>query len=448
MNFKGQTYYFIGIGGIGMSSLARYLVMKGAKVLGYDKTSTEITNSLQDLGISIVFDESLDALKENVRSKNVNVIYTPAIPKDHPQLSFFLTQGNKILKRAELLGQLTQNTICLAVAGTHGKTTTTAILTHLFEQSKAMFTSFVGGISQDSKTNMTSRGDTYTLVEADEFDRSFLHLNPTIACITSMDSDHLDIYEDAQNLEQAYISFASQVKETLIVSKGLPLSGITYSTSEQADFYATNIKLNSCGVYFDLHTPVGIYENIFFNQLGMHNLSNAIAAIAMAFKAGLPLEELVKSLANFPGVERRLQVLINTKPLVLIDDYAHHPTEIKAVFDTLELNFPEDKKCAVFQPHLFSRTRDFMDDFASVLSLFDSVLLLDIYPARERPLLGITSKVLKDKIKGNKTKLISKSELHSEIIQIDNRVIALLGAGDIGAEVQSIKQKLLLNEIV
>ena len=448
MNFEKHTYYFIGIGGIGMSSIARYLVLQGAKVYGYDKTPSTVVSSLQELGITVIFDSSVEALPSAVLSKQILVVYTPAIPTNHPQFNFYVNQGNNMVKRAALLGDLTRDTICLAVAGTHGKTTTTAILTHLFEQSQVAYTAFIGGNFQDSKTNMMSRGNDYTIVEADEFDRSFLHLKPTIACITSMDADHLDIYEDPTSLNEAYRNFATQVKETLIIEKGLSLEGITYSVSEEADFYIDKIKSVSTGIYFDLHTPNTVLKNQFFNQLGTHNLSNALAALVMANKAGLKIGELSKSLATFPGVERRLQVIINQKNRVVIDDYAHHPTEIKAVFDTLELSFPQDKKCVVFQPHLFSRTRDFMEDFASVLSLFDRVILLEIYPARELPIPGINSKALKDKIKGPPVEILSKEGLENTLTKVNERVITLLGAGDIGAEVETIKHKLMLYETI
>jgi len=446
VKFKEHTYYFIGIGGIGMSSIARYLFLQGASVFGYDKTRSVVTNSLEELGVAIVYDAAVTALPAAVSSKESLVVYTPAVSEEHPQLNFFIKQGNKVVKRAKLLGDLTRDTICLAVAGTHGKTTTTAILTHLFEQSNASYTAFVGGIFQDSKTNMMSRGSTYTLVEADEFDRSFLHLSPTIACITSMDVDHLDVYSDAASLQDAYKEFASQVKGSLFVERNIPLKGITYSVSEEADFYIDGIRPDASGSYFDLHTPDGVYRNQFLNQLGMHNLSNALVALAMASKAGLLVEDLVKSLASFPGVERRLQVLINEKNRVLIDDYAHHPTEIKAVYETLKLSFPADEKCVVFQPHLFSRTQDFMTDFATTLSLFDRVLLLDIYPARELPIEGVSSGALKELISGPSVELITKKELANRLSSVDERIIVLLGAGDIGVEVEGIKHKLLYDE--
>lgn len=443
MNFKDQTYYFIGIGGIGMSSIARYLVLQGAQVFGYDKTPSAVTSSLESLGIQIVFNDLVDSLPKEVCSIKTQVVFTPAIPKNHAQLKYFENQGNQIMKRAELLGDLTRNTICLAVAGTHGKTTTTAILTHLFQQSEASFTAFVGGVFQDSKTNMLSSGSEYTLVEADEFDRSFLHLNPTIACITSIDADHLDIYGDASQMKESYAQFASQVKKTLFVEKDIPMAGLTYSVTEKADYYMDQIKPVSAGLEFTLHTPEGVFENQYFNQLGAHNLSNALAAISMASKAGIPVTDLVESLKTFPGVERRLQVLIDREDLVLIDDYAHHPTEIKAVYETLSTSFPDDEKCVVFQPHLFSRTQDFMTEFASVLSLFDRVFLLDIYPARELPIDGVDSEALKDLITINNVELITKEELGAKLSETQERIISILGAGDIGAEVSKIKEILI-----
>ncbi|MDB4621113.1 UDP-N-acetylmuramate--L-alanine ligase [Flavobacteriaceae bacterium] len=443
MNFKDQTYYFIGIGGIGMSSIARYLVLQEAQVFGYDKTPSAVTSSLESLGIQIVFNDLVDSLPKEVCSIKTQVVFTPAIPKNHAQLKYFENQGNQIMKRAELLGDLTRNTICLAVAGTHGKTTTTAILTHLFQKSEASFTAFVGGVFQDSKTNMLSSGSEYTLVEADEFDRSFLHLNPTIACITSIDADHLDIYGDASQMKESYAQFASQVKKTLFVEKGIPMAGLTYSVTEKADYYMDQIKPVSAGLEFTLHTPEGVFENQYFNQLGAHNLSNALAAISMASKAGIPVTDLVESLKTFPGVERRLQVLIDREDLVLIDDYAHHPTEIKAVYETLSTSFPDDEKCVVFQPHLFSRTQDFMTEFASVLSLFDRVFLLDIYPARELPIDGVDSEALKDLITINNVELITKEELGAKLSETQERIISILGAGDIGAEVSKIKEILI-----
>ena len=443
MNFKDQTYYFIGIGGIGMSSIARYLVLQGAQVFGYDKTPSALTSSLESLGIQIVFNDLVDSLPKEVCSIKTQVVFTPAIPKNHAQLKYFENQGNQIMKRAELLGDLTRNTICLAVAGTHGKTTTTAILTHLFQQSEASFTAFVGGVFQDSKTNMLSSGSEYTLVEADEFDRSFLHLNPTIACITSIDADHLDIYGDASQMKESYAQFASQVKKTLFVEKGIPMAGLTYSVTEKADYYMDQIKPVSAGLEFTLHTPEGVFEKQYFNQLGAHNLSNALAAISMASKAGIPVADLVEGLKTFPGVERRLQVLIDREDLVLIDDYAHHPTEIKAVYETLNTSFPDDEKCVVFQPHLFSRTQDFMTEFASVLSLFDRVFLLDIYPARELPIDGVDSEALKDLITINNVELITKEELEAKLSETQERIISILGAGDIGAEVSKIKEILI-----
>lgn len=438
---KLEKYYFIGIGGIGMSSIARYLVQKGHVVAGYDKTPSKITQSLELLGVVIVYDEGINALPVSFTHESIQVVYTPAIPSEHPQLNYFIAQGNTVIKRAVLLGKLTKDTYCIAVAGTHGKTTTTAILTHLFSKSGASFTSFVGGVINGS-SNMISTGSEFTLVEADEFDRSFLQLYPKLACITSIDADHLDVYENKSDIEATYAQFASQVEQTVVVSAATGLNGIQYGFASHLDYYISNLKPEKKGYKFDFHTPERVYHNQYFNQLGLHNLSNAIAAFILAFKAGLNVEKLLGAWGDFPGVERRLEVLIHTNDRILIDDYAHHPTEINAVFETLDQAYPKMKKCAVFQPHLFSRTRDFMEEFVRVLSQFDRVILLEIYPARELPIAGIESKVLLKRIKGIPVSLVSKEELPSLLAVAKEEVIAVMGAGDIGVEVEKIKNTL------
>lgn len=436
-----KKYYFIGIGGIGMSSIARFLVQQGHAVAGYDKTPSKITNGLERLGVEVIFEEEVNALPPIFAEKNTLVVYTPAIPSGHPQLNYFFAQGNSVVKRAALLGSITRDTYCIAVAGTHGKTTTTAILTHLFSKAGALFTSFVGGVINGS-TNMISTGNEYTLVEADEFDRSFLQLSPELACITSIDADHLDIYESKADIEATYAQFASQVKQAVVVSAATGMSGVKYGLSSDSDYYVSNLKPEKKGYTFDFHTPGKVYKNQYFNQLGLHNLSNAIAAFILAFKAGLAAEKLMEAWRDFPGVERRLQVLIHTDNRILIDDYAHHPTEINAVFETLDQAFPDKKKCAVFQPHLFTRTRDFMGEFARVLSQFDRVVLLDIYPARELPIEGIDSGVLLKRIQGVPATLLSKKELPSFLSEAKEEIVAIMGAGDIGVEVEKIKKAL------
>ena len=434
-------YYFVGIGGIGMSSIARYLVEQGYQVAGYDKTPSKITDSLALLGVEITFEEAVSALPKDFTGKNTQVVYTPAIPSNHPQLNYFSSQGNTVMKRAALLGALTQDTFCIAVAGTHGKTTTTAILTHLFSKAGASFTSFVGGLINGA-SNMVYTGNQYTLVEADEFDRSFLHLSPQLACITSIDADHLDIYEDKNDIEATYAQFAAKVKAPVVVSEATGLAGVQYGFSTHSDFFIDNIQPKKTGYQFDFHTPEKTHVNCYFNQLGLHNLSNAMAAFILANSAGLATEKLFEGWEDFPGVERRLQVLLHTEHRILIDDYAHHPTEINAVYKTLEQAFPQKKKCAVFQPHLFSRTRDFLNEFAVALAQFDRVILLDIYPAREEPIAGITSQALLDCIHNVPAILLAKDALAAHVAGLEEEIIAVMGAGDIGVEVESIKKAL------
>lgn len=443
-----NPYYFIGIGGIGMSAIARYLLTEKKQVGGYDQTASTITKSMEVQGATICYCDKQTAIPAFFLSEKTTVIYTPAVPNDHPQLLYFKSQGNRVIKRSVFLGELTRNCTTLAVAGTHGKTTTTSILSHLLLRLGHPFTAFIGGIMNDHQSNFISTGTDTVVVEADEFDRSFLQLNPSIACITSMDPDHLDVYGTSEAIEASYREFAAKVSDQLVVEKELPLSGITYSIRSNADFHLKNICTEGFGYRFDLFTPNGNYPKVYFSQLGLHNLSNAIAAFAIASIHGLPEKGLCTALGDFKGVARRLQQVYQSEQHVLIDDYAHHPTEIKAVLETVNDAFPKDEKCVIFQPHLFSRTRDFMEEFASVLAQFDRVILLPIYPARELPISGITSEVLVNKI-GNQTmvELISKHDLISLIPSISQKIILVLGAGDIGLEVDGIKQKISTNEL-
>lgn len=440
---KEQSFYFIGIGGIGMSSIARFLLQQGCEVGGYDKTPSPITTALIAEGATIVFDHNLEALPASFSTPSTKVIFTPAIPVGHPQKDFFEQQGNSVVKRSVFLGELTKNKPTLAVAGTHGKTTTTAILAHLFSALGESFTAFIGGVLNQNKTNLLSTGFDSILVEADEFDRSFLQLSPTIGCITSVDADHLDIYGTEAEVVAAYRAFSDKITSVKVVEKTVPLPGLTYSIKEKADYYAAGIKAKGFGYQFDLHTPNKVHPEVYFSQLGLHNLSNALAAFAMASQYGLSEEQLAAALAHFKGVERRLQLILSSPNHILIDDYAHHPTEIKAVYDTLENAYPGEEKCVVFQPHLFSRTQDFMEDFAAVLQLFDRVVLLPIYPARELPIAGVTSSALAERI-APKTpvELLDKAQLQEKIVSLPQRIKVILGAGDIGLELNTLKQKL------
>ena len=440
---KKQPFYFIGIGGIGMSSIARFLLQQGCEVGGYDKTPSPITAALIEEGATVVFDQNVKALPVAFSTLGTKVIYTPAIPEGHPQKDFFDQQGNSVVKRSVFLGELTKDKPTLAVAGTHGKTTTTAILAHLFSSLGESFTAFIGGVLNQNKTNFLSTGFDTILVEADEFDRSFLQLSPTIGCVTSVDADHLDIYGTEAEVVAAYRAFSDKITAVKVVEKKVPLSGLTYSIEEEADYFAEGIKAKGFGYRFDLHTPNKVYREVYFSQLGLHNLSNALAAFAMASQYGLSEERLVAALASFKGVERRLQLILSTSNHILIDDYAHHPTEIRAVYDTLENAYPEEEKCVVFQPHLFSRTQDFMQDFAAVLQLFDRVILLPIYPARELPIAGVTSSALAEKISPEtQVEVVDKTQLREKIDSLPQRIKVILGAGDIGLELNVLKEKL------
>ncbi len=447
-NLEWSSFYFLGIGGIGMSALARFFLAKKNNVGGYDKTLSSITNNLKENGALITFDDTVEAIPELFLNKaKTLVVYTPAIPESHRQLNFFKEHGFTVLKRAELLGKITERSFCLAVAGTHGKTTTSAILGHILTQVKA--TSFLGGITENYHSNLILGKDKVTVVEADEFDRSFLQLSPDIACITSMDADHLDIYGEASFLEKSFVDFSKKVTKTLIVAKGMPIDGLTYAIDEQADYIAFNLKIATGKYVFDVQTPSEIIRNIEFYLPGKHNVMNALAAIAMALNYGVSSGVIKRKLKTFTGVERRFSYKINSPELVLIDDYAHHPTEINAVYKAAREMYGGEKLLVVFQPHLFSRTQDFADDFAMVLSQFNEIALLDIYPARELPIEGVDSAWLFDKIDHNNKKLVAKDVVVKTIKNSDAKIVLMLGAGDIGILIQEVAKQLkktIINE--
>ncbi|WP_040247582.1 UDP-N-acetylmuramate--L-alanine ligase [Psychroserpens mesophilus] len=446
MNLKHiNSVYFIGIGGIGMSALARYFVAKGLKVGGYDKTKTDITDALEDLGILIHFEDNLEAISDVFLDKeNTLIVYTPAIPKDHTELNYFMSNGFEVLKRSTVLGDITKQTFCMAVAGTHGKTTTTSILGHLLSACDIKVTAFLGGISENYNSNLILNGTDVTVVEADEFDRSFLTLSPDYACITSMDADHLDIYGDASALVKSFEDFSKKMKPNgkLFVKNGLPIKGITYGIEDDSDYSVQNIKIVNGSYVFDVKTPNALLKDFKFSLPGRHNLSNALIALAMTVEYGIPKPQLAKALASYNGVKRRFTYQIKSENLVFIDDYAHHPEEINAVHHAIREMYPDKKVLAIFQPHLFSRTKDFGDEFAKSLSQFDEVLLLDIYPARELPIEGITSDWLLNKIDNTHKKVIQKSELVQYIKTSSAPIILTIGAGDIGEEVKHIKKAL------
>jgi len=443
-----HNVYFIGIGGIGMSALARYFKSIGKNVSGYDKTETELTKELHKLGINIHFEDNIDLIPVDYYLENTLVVITPAVPKSHSEWNYFLEREFEVKKRAEVLGIITKDTFCFAVAGTHGKTTTSGILGHILYESGVDVTAFVGGIVENYNSNLIGNGKTVTVVEADEFDRSFLHLYPNIACVTSMDADHLDIYGDKSAIEASFVEFADKVedKTKLFITKDLPIKGVTCAVNEDADFTAFNIRIINSQYVFDVKTPSETLHNIEFSLPGKHNLMNALMALAMAKTFGLPTEDIASALRSFKGIKRRFSYQIKTDKLVYIDDYAHHPTEINAVHQAVRELYPDKKVLAIFQPHLFSRTKDFADNFAQSLAAFDEVILLDIYPARELPMEGITSSWLLDKIKNNNKKLVSKKQLIPSVLESDATVIVTIGAGDIGELVSSIKKA--LNETI
>mgnify|MGYP001951248495 CR=1 FL=1 len=434
--------YFIGIGGIGMSAIARYFASNGKMVAGYDKTPSQITNDLEDLGVEIHFEDALKNIPISfLNTKKTLVVYTPAIPEKHIELNYFLENDFTVLKRSEILGKITETSFCLAVAGTHGKTTTSSILGHIMTEVKA--TSFLGGIAENYNSNLILGEDKVSVVEADEFDRSFLNLSPNIACVTSMDADHLDIYGNSEALNESFIEFSNKVSDTLIVAKGLPLKGLKYAVNEAADYKAFNLKIESGKYIFDVKTPSEEIKNIEFHLPGKHNVMNALAALAMADVYGVSLGSIKEKLSTFKGVKRRFSYKIKTEDFVLIDDYAHHPTEINAVENSVREMYPNEKTLVVFQPHLFSRTKDFIDDFAKALSKFDEILLLDIYPAREEPIVGVTSKWLLGKITNKNKKLTNKNNLVKDIKKSSAKVVTMLGAGDIGVMINEVTNQLL-----
>ena len=444
MNIENiHNVYFIGIGGIGMSAIANYFKSNGKNVAGYDRISTPITNSLQNIGIAIHFEDATHLIPSEFKNnKNTIVVYTPAVSKNHSELNYFLEHDFNVLKRSEILGEITKNSICLAVAGTHGKTTTSTILGHILKEANVNATSFLGGISENYNSNLILGGTEISVVEADEFDRSFLKLSPNIACITSTDADHLDIYGNHEELENSFNEFAAKVSDTLIVRKGVSIKGKTFGIEDGADYDAKNVRIESGAYIFDVQTPTEYIENVKINLSGKHNVLNAVAALAMANVFGVSLPVIAKALLTFKGIKRRFSYKIKTENLVLIDDYAHHPTEINAVVDSVREMYPTKKILGVFQPHLYSRTKDFVNDFATSLSRFDELILLDIYPARELPIEGVNSEWLLAKISIKNKLISSKEKLVKNILKSKAQIIVMIGAGDIGELVETVKNNL------
>ncbi len=438
---SNKKYFFIGIGGIGMSSIARYYNNLGNKIMGYDRVKSDIVEMLSKEGIKVFNNTDISLIPQNFRSQDVIVIYTSAISQNNFYLKYFISNNNKVFKRSEILGKITENSFCIAVAGTHGKTTTSAILTHLFYKCEESFQSFVGGILKGYETNFISTGSKYSIVEADEYDRSFLQLKPKIGMITSIDKDHLDIYGDFKSLKETFNLFTNNISGTIFYSSEIEgLKGLSYSINSKTNYYATNISVEENGYRFDLIAPNNEYINIEFNQIGSHNLLNAVGAFSIAHYLGLDENKLIEALADFKGVHRRMDVFrLGNK--IVIDDYAHHPSEIKAVLNSIKDKYKDLEVGVIFQPHLFSRTKDLLDDFAKVLSKFDEVYLLDIYPAREEPIEGINSNVLLEKIICKKKDIIKIESINQKIESIESDIIAVLGAGNVANSIQDLKKK-------
>ena len=438
---SNKKYFFIGIGGIGMSSIARYYNNLGNKIMGYDRVKSDTVEMLSKEGIKVFNNTDISLIPEKFKSQDVIVIYTSAISQNNLYLKYFINNNNKVYKRSEILGKITENSFCIAVAGTHGKTTTSAILTHLFYKCEESFQSFVGGILKGYETNFISTGSKYSIVEADEYDRSFLQLKPNIGIITSIEKDHLDIYGDFKGLKETFNLFANNISETIFYSSEIQgLKGLSYSINSETDYHLKNISLEDNGYKFDLITPDNKFTNVEFNQIGNHNLLNAVGAFSIAHYIGLDENKLIEALADFKGVHRRMDVFrLGNK--IVIDDYAHHPSEINAVLNSIKDKYKDLKVGVIFQPHLFSRTKDLLNDFAKVLSKFDEVYLLDIYPAREEPIEGINSNVLLEKIICNNKDIIKIESINQKIESIESDIIAVLGAGNVANSIQDLKKK-------
>ena len=437
--------YFLGIGGIGMSSLALYVLNENKVVGGYDKVKSKITDTLINQGATINFNDEFKIIPKSFLDKeNTLIVYTPAIPLSNKQFVFFKKSGFTIIKRSELLGEISRDKFCIAIAGTHGKTTTSSILSHILFDNNLNFTSFVGGISENYNTNLIQNGNEIILVEADEFDRSFLTLNPNIACVTSIDADHLDIYENEMELKKSFNQFKNNIKKdgVLFVNDQIPMNGMTYGFNSNSNYFISNYRVDDEVAHFDINFKKSI-TSIQFKMQGKHNALNALVAFAIGNFLGINNDDIQKSLSTFKGVKRRFSYILKS-PRVIIDDYAHHPTEIDAVQKSVKEMYPGKKITAVFQPHLYTRTRDFMDQFAESLSEFDEIILTDIYPAREEPIKNIDSQALLKKIKSNRKLISKKSNLSSCLKNSKSDVFVIMGAGDISDEVQLIKEKIEL----
>ena len=444
-----KNIYFIGIGGIGMSAIARYYKRKGYNVGGYDRTPSDLTRALEQEGIAVHYEDRPELIPHDEES--TLVVYTPAVPDSLQELRYVMEHPYRVIKRSRMLGEIAQGQKCLAVAGTHGKTTTSTLVAHILTESGEGCSAFLGGISKNYGTNMLVSDTPTVVAEADEYDRSFLQLYPAIAAITAMDADHLDIYGDLEHVQEAFRQFASQVSETLILKYGLPVSAqdtpariLSYSFDDRrADYHAENLRLGPLGHFtYDLVCPDGTLKDIFVGTLGWVNVENSVAAAAICLNYGIAPEKVRHAIGTFQGARRRLDVHVNTPSLTYIDDYAHHPQELATAISSLRSIFPGRKITAVFQPHLYTRTRDFASGFAEALSQVDKLILLGIYPAREEPIPGVTSEIIFRDVTAPEKVLIDKSELMACLEQESLDVLVTFGAGDIDRFIDPITELL------
>lgn len=444
-----KNIYFIGIGGIGMSAIARYYKFKGCNVSGYDKTESELTEELIAEGIGVHYEDNTDFIPKDV--ENTLVVYTPAIPHDLKELVYVQEHGYTLLKRSKTLGEIAKGQSCLAVAGTHGKTTTSTLLAHIFTDSKVGCSAFLGGISKNYDTNLLVSHNPTIVAEADEFDRSFLQLFPEIAVITAMDADHLDIYGDLKHVHEAFQAFAGQVSGTVITKLGLDITPnhtkariMRYSYNDpRADFYADNLRKDECGYFtFNLKYPDGVIKDCRVGVPGWVNVENAVAASAIALVYGIDPEAIRHALGTFLGVKRRFDIHVNRPGCAYIDDYAHHPNEISTAISSMRDIFPGRRLTAIFQPHLYTRTRDFADEFAKALSAVDKLILLDIYPAREEPIPGVSSRLIFDKVTAPEKVLLKKEMLMKYLEDEKIDTLITFGAGNIDRFIPQITEML------
>ncbi|MFP5470079.1 MAG: UDP-N-acetylmuramate--L-alanine ligase [Bacteroidia bacterium] len=441
-----HNIFFVGIGGIGMSALARYFKAQEKNVVGYDRTETELTKELQSESIDVHFTDDVNLIPSSFNIENTLVIYTPAVPKEHKQLMYFQKNNFNIVKRAAALGEISKNYTTFAVAGTHGKTTTSTLLAHILSTSNEKCNAFLGGISSNYNSNfLLEKNSKNVVVEADEFDRSFLQLNPNYAIVTSTDADHLDIYQSIDSVKKSFQEFANLVSEICVAKKGIGITRnhISYSiTDNAANYFATNIRIENHHYSFDAITPNETIKNIVCGLPGRHNVENALAALALSLEVGIEKEIIVEAIKTYKGVKRRFDYQINTNEKVYIDDYAHHPEEIKAFVNSVKELYPKEKITGIFQPHLYSRTKDFAEDFATSLSLLDSLCLVPIYPARELPIEGVTSNWLLSLVDINDKHFCEKKDILNWIEKTNPKVLLTMGAGDIDQFVEPIKQQL------